>query len=220
MNKRKIEGAFLVVLTVVLSGALIAQASLTFTGTAITGDAASTIDVGTGTLSIQTTNNGAITAGTGAFTIPALLFTNATGTNFRATTGNFTTASSTGITFTNATGSGLFAAGSSTVNGSLTINGGTAILKHLSGTRTFTVGAVASSSCTTATSTTVTGTSAGDTVVASPTPVTNGIETQSNMTWLAYASTTDVVAFKACNTGFTNSGAIADQAWRFDVWKH
>ena len=73
MNKRKIEGAFLVVLTVVLSGALIAQASLTFTGTAITGDAASTIDVGTGTLSIQTTNNGAITAGTGAFTIPALL---------------------------------------------------------------------------------------------------------------------------------------------------
>jgi cytoskeletal protein CcmA (bactofilin family) len=71
---KKISGVSLVIL---LSGASVAFAALTLTGTAVTSDGAltltgsgaSTLDVGTGLLSIQTANNGPITLGTGLFTI-------------------------------------------------------------------------------------------------------------------------------------------------------
>ena len=66
-----------VALMILLAGASVAAAALTFTGTAMTGDAGTTIDVGSGnTLSIQTTANGPVTFGTGLIT-----FTSASGTN-------------------------------------------------------------------------------------------------------------------------------------------
>lgn len=241
VHQYKRVGVFSLLATLVglLAYASVGMAALTFNSTAVTSDGAltftgsgaSTWDVGTGALSLQITNNGPITTGTGLLTVAGnffvsgasssvqrLTFTNATGTLIVVTTASSTNVSSTRMDVT-----GTFSAGSSTVLGSLGINtgnNGATILNHFSTTRTFTIGTVASSSCTTATSTTVTGAAAGDTVIASPTPAANGIEVQNNVTWLAYASTTNVVAFKACNTGFTNSGSIASQTWRFDVWQH
>ncbi|MFA5931921.1 MAG: hypothetical protein WC793_00890 [Candidatus Paceibacterota bacterium] len=63
MNKKILS---LFVLLVVVSGATKALASLTFSSAAITGDTASTIDVGAGNaLSLQTTNGGNIITGSG-----------------------------------------------------------------------------------------------------------------------------------------------------------
>ncbi|MFA5931973.1 MAG: hypothetical protein WC793_01185 [Candidatus Paceibacterota bacterium] len=71
MNKKILS---LFVLLVIVLGATKAFASLTFSSAAITGDAASTIDVGAGNaLSLQTTNNGAITTGTGMVTLGSSL---------------------------------------------------------------------------------------------------------------------------------------------------
>lgn len=80
--------AFSVAIVVLLSGASVAIAAITFSNTSITGDSSfnaitgatsTTIDVGSGsTLSIQTTNNGPITAGSGLFTIGGALTVNGT----------------------------------------------------------------------------------------------------------------------------------------------
>ncbi|MFA5931813.1 MAG: hypothetical protein WC793_00330 [Candidatus Paceibacterota bacterium] len=65
MNKKILS---LFVLLVLVSGATKTFASLTFSSAAITGDTASTIDVGAGNaLSLQTTNNGNIITGSGNF---------------------------------------------------------------------------------------------------------------------------------------------------------
>ncbi|MFA5932336.1 MAG: hypothetical protein WC793_03095 [Candidatus Paceibacterota bacterium] len=63
MNKKILS---ILVFSLVILGATKALASLTFSSTAITGTAASTIDVGAGNaLSLQTTNNGNIITGSG-----------------------------------------------------------------------------------------------------------------------------------------------------------
>ncbi len=67
---------FLIIFAFVLGVAFsFAHASLTLNSASITGSGSSTIDVGNSTLSLQTTNNGPIAAGTGLFTIPNLAVT-------------------------------------------------------------------------------------------------------------------------------------------------
>lgn len=67
MNKKLLS---IIVLILMFAFSSTAFASLTFTTNAITGTTASTIDLGSGNaLSLQTTNNGAITTGTGMVTL-------------------------------------------------------------------------------------------------------------------------------------------------------
>ena len=68
MNKQKFYIVLALLFTFLFSTK--ALASLTFSTSAITGDASSVIDLGSGnTLSLQTTNNGAITTGSGLITL-------------------------------------------------------------------------------------------------------------------------------------------------------
>ena len=72
MSQQKFSKKFYIILTLILTLVFTtkALASLTFTSDAITGTAASTIDVGSGNaLSLQTTNNGNIITGSGNFGI-------------------------------------------------------------------------------------------------------------------------------------------------------
>ncbi|MFA5931797.1 MAG: hypothetical protein WC793_00250 [Candidatus Paceibacterota bacterium] len=95
MNKKILS---VLVFSLFVLGATKAFASLTFSSAAITGDAASTIDVGAGNaLSLQTTNNGAITTGTGLVTLGGSL--NAAG----IITLPMTTSSTTGVIYKGAT---------------------------------------------------------------------------------------------------------------------
>ena len=80
----------------------IRKVALTFTGTAMTGDAGTTIDVGSGnTLHLQDTNNGPITTGSGLVTVTNLLVTKATTTNLRSASATITSLVATNVTSTN-----------------------------------------------------------------------------------------------------------------------
>ncbi len=237
------------VLVVLLSGASIALASVTISNTGISGDAsfsgvtstaAMLFDVGTGnTLSLQTTNNGAITSGSGLFTIGGALnvggLLSATNTNLGGNLlfaagqridssaagtlliGNSTT---TGITIGRA-GQTVTFPGNASTSGTFVIGGGgTPIVTHLSASSTVNFGAIASTTCVYQ-PLTATGTVAGDSVYAAPIPTASGIETSTNTLWVAYASTTNIVAIKACNIGTGSSFTpSATQIWRVDVWRH
>jgi hypothetical protein len=256
---------------VLLSGASVTIAAITFSNTSITGDSSfnaitgatsTTIDLGSGsTLSLQTTNNGPILTGTGLFSVGGAFNTTGTATfaNTILASGNLLFAAglgidssvagtllignstTTGITIgrsgqtvsfpgnASTTGTATFLSAltqsggtaslaTTTVGGSLTINSGAPILKHLSATSSITFGVIASSSCATATMT-VTGANAGDNVYAAPTPVASGIETVS-ASWSAYASSTSLIAIKACNPTITNTASVAAEVWRADVWQH
>ena len=104
----------------------------------------------------------------------------------------------------------------------LKIGSGANITKHLSVSSanvvTTNIGADVCGDLT-ATGITVTGSLVGDTVVASPSAVANGIET-TNLIWNAFVSATDTVKIRACNP--TNAGIdiLDTQTWRVDVWKH
>lgn len=110
-----------VALMILLAGASVAAAALTFTGTAMTGDAGTTIDVGSGnTLSIQTTANGPITTGSGLLTVAGLMsFTSASGTNL-----GLNAVSSSYVSSTNVTVGGSFQsnAGQNTIGNASTTN--------------------------------------------------------------------------------------------------
>ena len=112
-----------------------------------------------------------------------------------------------------------------TINGTaavnnLTIGGGTVILKHLSATATFDAASVAKGICSVLSTITVTGAAVGDTVVATPTAVSGGIETL-NLPWNAYVSAANTVSIRACNNVQEDSGQNpANQTWRVDVWQH
>ena len=95
---------------------------------------------------------------------------------------------------------------------------GKPISGHLSATSSITFGVIASSTCQTAT-VTVTGANAGDTTVATPTPVSNGIDTAST-TWNGWVSSSGTVTVRACNPTGSNTVSIAAQTWRADVWQH
>lgn len=235
---------------VVIAGAAgisVAFAALTFSGSSITGDSSfnsivgatsTTWDVGAGnTLSLQTTNNGLITTGSGVFTVGGIL----SATNIdRAGTISIGTSSATGITIgrsgtaivfggnasttgtltiTNATAGALtVTGGGSSMLGPVAISGGTLIIKHLSATSSITFGVIASTTCAVATIP-VTNSAPGDTVVATPLPVASGIDTAST-TWSGWVSAAGTVSVRACNPTSANSVSIAAQTWRADVWQH
>jgi len=100
---------------------------------------------------------------------------------------------------------------------SVAIGGGTVITKHLSTSAAIDIASIATVVCAN-TAFTVTGAAAGDIAVATPTPVTSGIETL-NLTWNAYVSAANTVQVRVCNP---TAGALdpASQTWRVDVWQH
>ena len=63
----------------------------------------------------------------------------------------------------------------------------------------------------------MTGAAVGDTVVAAPTPIANGIETKL-LTWIAYVSAPGTVTVRVCS--FSGTQDAVAQTWRVDVWKH
>ncbi len=110
MNRKLNPLTFLVLLVIGLGSGLalsIVYASLTFNATSITSDGilsltgagSSTIDVGVGTLSIQTTNNGPITTGNGLFTIGGALNASGTITQNGTPVNISTTTASIGVSF-------------------------------------------------------------------------------------------------------------------------
>lgn len=104
--------------------------------------------------------------------------------------------------------------------GALTIGqSGTAITRHLSNTASLDFGNI-DGSCANLTIT-VTGAVAGDTAVATPTPVTGGIETDADGIWAAYVSAANTVTVRVCDA---NPAQVAfnpaAQTWRVDVWQH
>lgn len=180
--KSRIQNIGSIVVISVLIGVVPALAALTFTTTAITSDGAltltgsgaSTWDIGTGALSIQTTNNGAIT-----------------------------------------TGSGLFSIGGSVRIGS---SSSSSISRFYTTTSSLTLGVIASTTCM-ATTSVVSYATSTDVIIATPTPVANGVDTVSS-TWAVWASATDQITLRVCNPTAANTASIAAQTWRFDVWKH
>ncbi|MBN1325495.1 hypothetical protein JW977_00740, partial [Candidatus Falkowbacteria bacterium] len=94
----------------------------------------------------------------------------------------------------------------------------TPIINHLSVAAAVDIGTVTKNTCLD-TSVTVTGAALGDTIIASPTPVINGIETYSLLQWNYYISAIDTVIIRACNHS-TSNWDPDNQTWRFDVWKH
>lgn len=213
--KKAVKSSVGPVLILLMGAVPVALAGITFSNTAITGDssftnitgATSTIfDVGSGnTLSLQTTNNGPITAGSGLVTLGGNFLVN--GTSTLATT----------------TVASLRVTGTSTLSGAvgtgaLTVGSGTAIAKHISATSSLTFGVIASTTCKAFTAT-VTGANATDTLVATPAPIASGIDTVSS-TWVAWLSATSEATVRACNPTFSNTASVAAQTWRFDVWQH
>ncbi len=209
--------------TLFAAGVSVAFAALTFSNTSIVGDSAfnaitgaasTTFDVGSGnTLSLQTTANGPITTGSGAFTIGGIL---SVANVDRAGSIAIGTSSATTITIGRA-GQVVTFPGNASTTGTFAIGAGTPIVKHLSATGAITFGTIATSSCSTG-SITVTGTNAGDMALAAPTPVASGIETVSS-TWSAWA-TANTVNIRACNDSAANITPAAAQTWRVDVWQH
>lgn len=212
-------------LVTAVAGVSIALASITFDNTSIVGDssfnaitgvASTTIDLGANkTLSLQTTANGPITSGTGLFTIGGIL--NVTNID---RSGVISIGTSTATTMTvGRSGQNVIFPGNASSTGTFSIGAtGKPISGHLSATSSITFGVIASSTCQTAT-VTVTGANAGDTTVATPTPVSNGIDTAST-TWNGWVSSSGTVTVRACNPTGSNTVSIAAQTWRADVWQH
>lgn len=212
----------------------VALAGITFSGTAITGDAsfanitgvaAATIDLGAGnTLSLQTTSNGAILTGTGLFTVAGNLLANGTSTLATTTiatlrvTGTSTLTGATTLSGAATLSSTAAISGVATLSGGVNVGGGSTILKWISTTSSLDFPAIASSSCTTVTAT-VAGASTTDSVVATPTPVASGIDTAST-TWSAWVSAASTTAVRACNVTTSTSIDVAAQTWRFEIWQH
>lgn len=98
------------------------SASLTLNSSSITSDTtlnltglgSSTIDIGSGTLSLQTTNNGPITAGTGVFTIPNLK--DANGNKYSTSTPSSLAGAYLGVSGSQLTVSSTLASSSATFN--------------------------------------------------------------------------------------------------------
>lgn len=100
--------------------------------------------------------------------------------------------------------------------GSLSVGSGSTITKHLSATASVDAPAIASG-CVNVANITVAGAAAGDTAIATPTPVAGGIETM-NLTWSAYASSANTVSIRSCWVSGTPNPS--PQTWRIDVWQH
>jgi hypothetical protein len=93
----------------------------------------------------------------------------------------------------------------------------TAITAHYSNTATLDFPNTLKNNCINLTMT-VTGARAGDTAIATPTAVANGIETQgANWNWWVSANDTVTIRMCADNSG---SSDPPSQTWRADVWRH
>lgn len=129
------------------------------------------------------------------------------------------------IAITNGTGTltaavvGSPSFGNTAVTG-LTIGSGVTISKYLSVTQASVVSAsVAARTCVDYATITVSGATVGSSVIATPQPVTNGIET-ANLSWNAFVSAANTVKIRACNP---TGGAINTpdtQTWVVDAWVH
>jgi hypothetical protein len=102
----------------------------------------------------------------------------------------------------------------------LAIGGGPAITEHRSGTVTNLVTPdISAQSCVNLGTIPVAGAAVGDTVYASPSPGTDGIEDNA-LIWNALVTAADTVTIRACNP----TGSLVDvgdtQEWRADVWVH
>ena len=102
----------------------------------------------------------------------------------------------------------------------LAIGGGTNITNHISVTATnVATSEINNRDCDDLATVTVSGASVGDTVIASPFAVSNGIETK-DLIWNAYISASNTVNIRACNPTNDDINIIDTQSWRIDVWKH
>jgi hypothetical protein len=99
----------------------------------------------------------------------------------------------------------------------LKIGSGTTILKHLSVTTTFDASEIAKATCSNAATVTVTGANVGDTVMATPTSTSGGVETL-DVSWNSFISSDNTVTIRICNVG--NKQDPPNQTWRVDVWQH
>ena len=98
---------------------------------------------------------------------------------------------------------------------------GAAISRHLSASASnVTSASISAASCGNYATVSVTDAAVGDTVVASPSPATNGIE-DVNLSWSAFVSSSGTVTIRACNTQALSAINTDDsQTWRIDVWQH
>lgn len=255
--KRILKSSIGSVLVLLLGMPAAALAGITLSNTAITGDssfanitgvASMVLDLGAGnTLSLQTTNNGPITTGSGLVTIGGNFLVNGTSSLSTSSIASLRvtgTSTLSGISdIVNIDRSGTISIGTSSattitlgrsgqtlnINSSLSAvtstvtaltvgSGGTNISKHFSTTSSLTFGVIASTTCASL-SAAVSGANATDTVIATPTPVASGIDTVST-TWVAWISGTGTSTVRACNPTFSNTASVAAQTWRFDVWQH
>ncbi len=230
-----VTGAITHSATTTFNGAVTTTQAVTFGGNVTLGDAAGdTITVtGVPTFAVTSTFTGAVTGTVAIFTGDVWLGSAAGDTVIVG--GDIAAGQlSIGLTATSSAamdGDDVYITGelevdaTSSFDGKVAIGaGGTKISKHLSVSTSTNLGVVATS-CE-STSTYVAGAASGDTVVASPTPATNGVEDY-NLSWNAYASSTaDFVEIQVCPSFIwdpgiaTSTGNVAKQTWRIDVWKH
>lgn len=96
---------------------------------------------------------------------------------------------------------------------------GTPVSLHKSSTSSaLSTASIPADSCGNLASVSMLGAAAGDTVIATPTGITSGIES-ANLSWNAFAST-DTVTLRACNPTAAAIDLPDTQTWRFDLWKH
>ena len=102
----------------------------------------------------------------------------------------------------------------------LAIGGGTNITNHISVTASNVATLeISGRDCDDLATVTVSGALVGDTVIASPVAVSNGMETKDLM-WSAYVSASNTVKIRACNPTNDDINIIDTQSWRIDVWQH
>lgn len=99
----------------------------------------------------------------------------------------------------------------------ITIGGGTPILKHLSGTNSITFGTVAANTCNTGTIT-LTGAADGDSVyIGMPNAVASA---SSTLVWSGWVSAANTVTVRLCQTAAQGTSPVAAATVRADVWQH
>ncbi len=224
MKRATFRNSLTIFLVLLLSGASVAIAALTFNATTLssdgaltlTGAATSTWDIGAGRLSIQTTNNGAITTGSGLLTVGGILDV----TNIdRSGTIAIGTSSATGVTIgrttVNVTFPGsLSVTGTSTFTATSTFNG---ILDSINIDRSGTI-AIGTSSATTITigrsgqnvvfpgNASTTGTF---TVGGGGAPIVRHLSATSSITFGVIASTTCSIATASVTNATSGDAVVA-----------
>ncbi|KKW16092.1 MAG: hypothetical protein UY56_C0022G0001 [Parcubacteria group bacterium GW2011_GWA1_50_14] len=205
-------------LFILVLGAGVAGAALTFTATQFTGDGALTINAST-TMNIGTTDTTVITVGRAGQTVA---FPGNVSSSIIDASGIMEIGTSTATTiaigragqtvrFPGTASSSVLIADTS-----LTVSTGTAITSHISATASLAFGSISSSTSCNEQTISVTGADTGNTVVSgAPSNVAT------NTSWSAFVTSTNVVAVRLCAI-LNNNTTIVPLAgtWRVDVWKH